>query len=80
MLAAVKQNGGALKFCSERLRGEEKMVRAAMESFGYDEVQGMLQFGDKVTEMVERILRDDLLDNLEVKEKSRCTKFLNFCK
>ena len=36
VVAAVKQNGAALKFCSERLRGEEKMVRAAMESFGYD--------------------------------------------
>ena len=32
VLVAVKQNGAALKFCSERLRGEEKMVRAAMES------------------------------------------------
>ena len=61
VLAAVKQNGGALKFCSERLRGEEKMVRAAMKSMrGY---AGMLQFGDDVTNMVERILRGDLEEN-----------------
>ena len=65
VLAAVKQNGGALKFCSERLRGEEKMMRAAMKSFGYHRVEGMLQFGDDVTEMVERILRGDLEEEEE---------------
>ena len=48
----MKHNGVALKFCSESLHGEEKMVPAAMERFGNERVEGMLQFGDDVTKMV----------------------------
>ena len=58
VLAAVKQNGAALKFCSEKLREKEKMVRVAMKSMSGN--AGMLQFGGNVTDVLERLLRNDL--------------------
>jgi tetratricopeptide (TPR) repeat protein len=65
VMAAVQVNGTALKFCSERLRGEEKIVRAAMKNFEYGSLEGMLQFGENVTAMVDKILREDLKENEE---------------
>ena len=59
VLTAMRVNGAALRFCSKKLQGEERVVRAMMEQMG-SSYGGMLQFGDDVTEMVERILRDDL--------------------
>ena len=59
VLTAMRVNGAALRFCSKKLQGEERVVRAMMEQMG-SSYGGMLQFGDDATEMVERILRDDL--------------------
>jgi hypothetical protein len=60
VLAAIEANGAALGFCSERLRGEERCVRAAMESFGYEGLGGLFPFGEGVVDMAERMLRRDV--------------------
>ena len=63
VLAAIKTNAAALRFCSKRLQTEPICVRAAMESFGYDRLSGMLQFGDKVTEIANKFLAQDVQMN-----------------
>ena len=65
VMAAIQANGAALKFCSKRLRGDEMVVRAAMQSFDSGRVGSMLHFGENVTVMVDRILRQDLKENEE---------------
>jgi len=70
VMAAVQANGAALKFCSERLREDEMIIRATMNSFGYDRLRGKSclpfllmiesQFGKKVLKIVE-----DLKENEE---------------